>query len=98
MKKILFSLPCAGGRAANYDIWKSHINFELINIEYPGHWGRWGETACTNINDLVEDVTRQISDRGRYLGNGNISDWTQHGRLDCLACCTILESQEEYSA
>lgn len=22
-----------------------------------------GETACTNINDLVEDVTRQISDR-----------------------------------
>lgn len=63
MKKILFSLPCAGGRAANYDIWKSHINFELINIEYPGHWGRWGETACTNINDLVEDVTRQISDR-----------------------------------
>lgn len=63
MKKLqLFCLPYAGGSASFYNAFKSNIDstIEMIPIEYSGHGTRMAEELYSTMDDMVEDVVKQI--------------------------------------
>jgi len=64
MNKVkLFCFPNAGSSAMIYVRWRRLLNqdIELIPVEYPGHGGRMREPFCNNMDELIEDVMKQIT-------------------------------------
>ncbi len=55
---LLFTLPFAGGSAANYFNWKTylHNDIQLIPIEYSGRGRRIKESLYTDIHEMNEDI------------------------------------------
>lgn len=72
MKKVVFTLPCAGGSSYNYSRWKLDGDVQLINVEYPGHWTRWEEKLPFDYISLLDDIERQILDYVCLYGNLDI--------------------------
>ncbi len=65
MRKIkLFCLPYAGGTAYSYLKWKEGLAdfIELCPIELAGRGKRFNEPFYANIDDVVDDVYKQIKD------------------------------------
>lgn len=55
MKKI-FSFPCAGGAASNYDKWKKSVAYSWYSFEYKGHWTRCDEEQYVSYEEIIEDA------------------------------------------
>lgn len=58
----LYTLPFAGGSSFSYMPWKRYLNsgIELKNLDYPGHGRRMKSKLANKLNDLVEDIAKQI--------------------------------------
>lgn len=84
MRKIIFNLPCAGGRARNYDRWYLNEECELINIEYPGHWERWEEPLCNDYIDLLANIEKQILDHIEMASDIYLVGHSMGALLACL--------------
>ena len=61
-KQFMITLPCAGGRAANYLFWRPYLDCELIALDYPGHWERWDEPLVKNIDEMAMDIACMVAD------------------------------------
>lgn len=73
MSKIkLFCIPYAGASAVVYSKWKKSLAefVELYEVELPGRGKRYSEPFSNSIEEVVEDIFKQIkdqlSDGGRY--------------------------------
>ncbi|MBK3493953.1 thioesterase [Viridibacillus sp. YIM B01967] len=65
MNKIkLFCIPYAGGSAVVYSKWKKLLNslIELKEVELPGRGYRIEESLLDNMNEMVENIFREIKD------------------------------------
>lgn len=60
-KQVLITLPCAGGRAANYQIWAENLDCLQVGLDFPGHWDRWDEPLKENIEELSIDVANVVA-------------------------------------
>lgn len=56
----LVTLPHAGGSSAIFKRWKKKIAYNVLNIEYPGHWTRMNEPLIDTFVALAEDVVHTI--------------------------------------
>ncbi|MGZ3237415.1 MAG: thioesterase II family protein [Burkholderiaceae bacterium] len=59
----LFCFPYAGGSAAIYHQWPSHVStdIELLAIQYPGRATRLREPLRKNLNLLLDDIEQAIT-------------------------------------
>ena len=59
----LFCIPFAGGSKNAFRELALHIDEEIdvVLLEYPGHDSRASEKFCTSIQELRDDINRQIS-------------------------------------
>lgn len=86
--------PAAGCSILNYQSWHSKINFDILPIEYRGHWSRSLEPLYGDIDDMINDIFLQmdvvnIHKTKAYLyffghSMGAIIAWLIHLRLDQL--------------
>lgn len=58
MSIALYCLPCAGASAAMYLRWRRRLPawIDVRPLELPGRGSRLGETLCTDMNALVDDL------------------------------------------
>ncbi|MBW9145943.1 alpha/beta fold hydrolase [Clostridium sp. CM028] len=63
MKVKLFCIPYAGASATVYLKWKKQLNknIEVHAVELPGRGLKANEQLCTNIDDIVEEVFKEVS-------------------------------------
>ncbi len=59
----LFCFPYAGQGAQIYDPWLSHLpeDVELVSVMFPGRFNRKGEEPVTRMDDIVDEVCRDIA-------------------------------------
>ncbi|VFQ46269.1 thioesterase II family protein [Desulfoluna butyratoxydans] len=59
----VFCFPYAGQGAQIYDPWLSHLgeDVELVSVMFPGRFYRDGEAAFTLLDDIVDEVCRDIT-------------------------------------
>lgn len=64
----LYTIPYAGGFSFTYLKWKKYLNpaIELIPIELPGRSAQNRSHPCSTIQQMAEDVVRQINDSEDY--------------------------------
>ena len=63
MKKIkVFVIPYAGGSSLAYYSWQKYFpdDIEICYIEFPGRGCRMEEPFMNNLEELIEDVSKQI--------------------------------------
>lgn len=61
----LFCIPYSGGNAYSYSEFKKYLplNIELCNLELPGRGKRISEPLLSGIQEMTEDLFRQIKNR-----------------------------------
>ncbi len=64
-KKILFTLPFAGGNKFSFRNYDSFLkdDFEINALELPGRGGRFSEDLLTDIYNVIEDLFKQVEDK-----------------------------------
>jgi surfactin synthase thioesterase subunit len=71
----LFCVPFSGGNAYSYSGFKKYLpdNIELCNLELPGRGKRISEPLLHNIEDMTEDLFKQIGNKidGSYAVFGH---------------------------
>jgi surfactin synthase thioesterase subunit len=72
----LFSVPYAGGNSWAYRLLESHLpaGVALEALELPGRGRRSAEPLCSSLDELADDLFRQLSPRigsGRYAFFGH---------------------------
>lgn len=74
-KKILFTLPFAGGNKFSFREYDAYLkdDFEIYALELPGRGERFSEDLLIDIYDAVEDLFKQIEDKlnGDYVIYGH---------------------------
>ncbi|RQR43953.1 thioesterase [Burkholderia sp. Bp9140] len=68
----LICFPYGGGGASIYRKWQSELGdaVDVCAVQLPGREGRFGETACTDIDELLEPMLaemRPLFDRPVFL-------------------------------
>lgn len=58
-ERNVFLLPFAGGSSLLYSQWKLD-HFQMHALDYSGHGFRYQEPVAQNMEDLAEDIIRQI--------------------------------------
>ncbi|MBU3188241.1 thioesterase [Clostridium bowmanii] len=64
MKIKLFCIPYSGASATVYLKWAQHLNknIEIHAVELPGRGLKAGEKLCTDIDDIVEKIFKDVSE------------------------------------
>lgn len=88
---VIFALPCAGGRAANFKRWNNYIDFKFVSLEYPGHWERWNELLNDDYMAIADDVESQILE---YTKNHMVNDIYIVGHsMGALLTCIVAQKE-----
>ena len=74
-RDILITFPHAGGSSMLFNGWKKAINFEMVNVDYPGHWVRTNSPFIDTFEELKEDaineINRFVSDKDKIVIYGH---------------------------
>lgn len=95
MKTKLYLLPYAGGSATLYKKWARYLDneIELIPIELPGRGKRINDPLLHNFNDMLQDITRNISEQ---ISNGLDSKYAIFGySMGSLLCYELYYQLEK---
>lgn len=95
MEKVkLFCFAYAGGSASFFKNWagQAAAGIEIIPVELPGRGSRYGERLCRSLDELMDDVFRQVIKNM----DGRSSEYVLFGHsMGTLVICELIQRLQQ---